>query len=67
MERITACAKEINAFLKRSGLTETDALIRFFVKECVSRPAGAPIHYSPAPEDNAIGGAYFAEAALTPE
>ena len=43
----------------------TKAFIRPFVKEIAVRPGSATIHYSiPTPEDNAIGGADFAEVAL---
>ena len=60
--------KQMNAFLRKIRLTETKAFIRPFVKEIAFRPDSATIHYSiPAPEDNAIGGADFAEVALTPE
>ena len=60
--------KQMNAFLRKSRLTETKAFIWPFVNEIAVRPGSATIHYSfPASEDNAIGGADFAEVALTPE
>ena len=66
VERVAAYAREMSDFLMESELTETKAFIRSFVKEVAVRPGTATIHYTiPTPEDNDIGGADFAEIALS--
>ncbi len=66
VERVAAYAREMSDFLMESELTETKAFIRSFVKEIAVRPGTATIHYTiPTPEDNDIGGADFAEIALS--
>ena len=64
-ERVAAYAAEMSEFLLESGLAETKAFVRSFVKQIVVRPEKATIHYTiPTPEDSPIGGADIAEIAL---
>ena len=64
-ERVAAYAAEMSEFLLESGLAETKAFVRSFVKQVVVRPGKATIHYTMlTPEDNPIGGADIAEVAL---
>ncbi len=64
-ERVAAYAAEMSEFLLESGLAETKAFVRSFVKQIVVRPGKATIHYTMlTPEDNPIGGADIAEVAL---
>ncbi|MCY4583223.1 MAG: hypothetical protein OXE50_10580, partial [Chloroflexi bacterium] len=52
-------------WLLESGLAETKAFLRTFVKEIVVRPGRATNHYAvPTPEDSPIGGADVAEVGL---
>ena len=56
-ERVAAYAAEMSEFLLESGLAETKAFVRSFVKQIVVRPGKATIHYTMlTPEDNPIGG-----------
>ena len=64
-EAVAAYAREMGEWLLESGLSETKAFIRSFVKQIVVRPGRATIHYTiPTPEDSPIGGADIAEVAL---
>ncbi|MCY4447463.1 MAG: hypothetical protein OXE02_01270, partial [Chloroflexi bacterium] len=64
-EVVAAYAREMGEWLLESGLAETKAFLRTFVKEIVVRPGRATIHYAvPTPEDSPIGGADVAEVAL---
>ena len=64
-ERVAAYAAEMSEFLLESGLAETKAFVRSFVKQIVVRPGKATIHYTvPTPEDSPIGGADIAEVTL---
>ena len=62
---MAAYAAEMSEFLLDSGLAETKAFVRSFVKQIVVRPGKATIHCTtPTPEDSPIGGADIAEVAL---
>ena len=64
-EVVAAYAREMGEWLLESGLAETKAFLRTFVKEIVVRPGHATIHYTvPTPDDSPIGGADVAEVAL---
>ncbi len=64
-EVVAAYAREMGEWLLESGLAETKAFLRTFVKEIVVRPGRATIHYAvPTPEDSPIGGSDVAEVAL---
>ena len=65
-DTIATFAEEMSEFLKDSELTETKAFVHSFVKEIEIKPGKAAIVYSlPTPEDSPIGGADFAEVALS--
>ncbi len=64
-EVVAAYAREMGEWLLESGLAETKAFLRTFVREIVVRPGHATIHYTvPTPDDSPIGGADVAEVAL---
>ncbi|MYK35128.1 MAG: recombinase family protein, partial [Chloroflexi bacterium] len=64
-EVVAAYAREMGEWLLESGLAETKAFLRTFVKQIVVRPGRATIHYAvPTPEDSPIGGADVAEVTL---
>ena len=45
-ERVAAYALEMSEYLLESGLAETKAFVRSFVKQIVVRPGNATIHYT---------------------
>ena len=57
LETITAYAKDMSRFLRKSGLTETRVFINSFVKKVVVSPGEATIHYSiPMPDHGGMLG-----------
>ena len=64
-EVVATYAREMGDWLLESGLAETKAFLRTFIREIIVRPGHATIHYTvPTPDDSPIGGADVAEVAL---
>ncbi len=65
LDTVTAYVRDMAAFLRESGITETKAFVRSFVKQVAVSPARAVIHYTiPTPWDSPLAGADAAEVAL---
>ena len=57
VEVIAAFAEDMNAYLRKSELTESRAFVRSFVKDVAVAPGKATIRYTiPMPQDSPIAG-----------